>query len=51
MIKSRNFRNFHVCAANFLGEWGQISDRILLIWITDEHVEKFGDDLSSDLGD
>jgi len=33
------------------GEGPQMSDPILLIWVTIDHVAKFGDDGPSDLGD
>ena len=36
--------------AKFWVEATQVYDRILYIWVTIEHVAKFGDDRPSDLG-
>jgi len=37
--------------AKFFGGWLQISDTILYIFVTIEHVSKAGDDRPSDLED
>jgi len=44
-------RNLMFGPPNFGGRATQISDRILQIWVTVEHVAKFGDDRPSNLGD
>ena len=48
-IKSRNRLMF--CGPSFFGGRGEISDRILKVWVTIGHVAKFGDDRPSDFGD
>ena len=56
MMKSQSFlkssQNFEVFGLrNFWGRGPQISDPILKIWVTSEHVAKFGGDRLSDLRD